>query len=314
MDRREFLRIAGAGALGAEAASLLGCSSGALEPAPAGRPEPAAGGGEEEPVVKARMPVLFTAHGSPMNAVERNRFTEFLASWPRQFPRPEAILCVSAHWEAPGLAATTSLRPETIHDFWGFPKELYAIRYPAPGAPDLAAKVVGLLRGAGLSAREEGTRGLDHGTWSPLRRAFPAADVPVVQLSLVTEVPGAHHVKVGQALASLRDEGVLILGSGNLVHNLHAARLSDPSPDPEGWAETFDSWVRDRTLAWDLDALGAVEKAPFGRESHPTAEHYWPLLVCAGAAAGPSGARPAVTFPHEGFAARTISMRCIAFA
>ncbi|MCI0340720.1 MAG: dioxygenase [Planctomycetales bacterium] len=306
MDRREFLKAAGAGVIGAEAAALLGCSS--------REPEPAARGRREEPVSNPRMPVLFTAHGSPMNAVEKNRFTEFLEGWPRQFPRPRAILCVSAHWETPELAATTSPRPETVHDFWNFPEELYRIRYPAPGDPALAEKVVGLLRGAGLFAHEDGTRGLDHGTWSPLRRVYPEADVPVVQLSLSTGVPGSRHVQAGQALASLRDEGILILGSGNLVHNLLAARLSDPSGEPEGWAETFDDWVRERTLAWDLDALAAVEKAPFGRESHPTAEHYWPLLVCAGAAAGPSGARAKVSFPHEGFAGRTISMRCVAFA
>src|SRR5262249_6407668 len=160
-------------------------------------------------MIPPRMPAVFSAHGNPMNAIRENAFTRFLGTWRRDLPKPCAILVVSAHWEAPALACTGSERPPTIHDFYGFPDELYALRYPAPGDPRLAARVAALT---GASIDRE--RGLDHGAWAPLLKIFPGADVPVVQISLMARAPMERHLDVGRALAPLRDEGVLMLGSG----------------------------------------------------------------------------------------------------
>ncbi|MBI3451096.1 MAG: dioxygenase [Acidobacteria bacterium] len=257
------------------------------------------------------MPVVFCAHGNPLNAIRDTIFTRFLLAWGRGLPRPRAILAVSAHWESPRLAATSSDRPETIHDFHGFPEELFAVRYPAAGDPALAARIAALLRAAGLPATEDGARGLDHGAWAPLRRLYPAASIPVVQLSLLAGMPLARHVDVGRALAPLRDEGVLILGSGNLVHNLRTADLFDESEVARPWAREFDAWVKGSLDAWALDALADFrDRAPHGRIAHPTVEHYAPLLVAAGAASG-GGARPRVSYAFEGFEHATISLRSV---
>ena len=264
----------------------------------------------------ARMPVVFTAHGNPMNAIRDNAFTRFLHAWAATLPRPRAILAISAHWEAPGIVVTGSARPGTIHDFFGFPPELSAIRYPAPGDPGLAARAVELLSRADLTASIDPDRGIDHGVWSPLRRLYPRHEIPIVQLSLRSGVPMEGHIAAGEALAPLRDEGVLILGSGNLVHNLHTADLGVEDPPPEGWAVEFDAWVASRLDVWDLASLASFrERAPHGRLAHPTIEHYAPLLVAAGAAdvAEPARDRPRVTRAHEGFEHGTISMRCVAF-
>ncbi|HZE87985.1 MAG TPA: 4,5-DOPA dioxygenase extradiol [Verrucomicrobiae bacterium] len=261
------------------------------------------------------MPVVFCAHGNPMNAIRDNRFTRFLRGWGPALPKPRAVLAISAHWEAARLAVTAAARPETIHDFYGFPEELFAVRYPAPGDPGLASRIESLLRAAGLDAAIDAKRGLDHGAWAPLRCLYPDASVPVVQLSLLAGLPFARHVEVGRALAPLRHEGVLVLGSGNLVHNLRTADLFDERERAVPWALEFDAWVAASLHAWDLEALAAfMDRAPQGRLAHPTAEHYVPLLVAAGAASAPSGAPPRVSFPFEGFEHATISLRCVTFS
>ncbi len=257
------------------------------------------------------LPVVFTAHGSPMNALPGGPFAAFLRRWGAELPRPRAILAVSAHWEGPDLAVTASPAPPTIHDFWGFPEPLYALRYPVAGSPELAGRVVELLRAAGLAGRLDRDRGLDHGAWSPLLHLYPSADVPVVQLSLLRRAPGSRHLAVGRALAPLAEEGVLVLGSGNVTHNLATADLRDREAPVERWAEEFDGWVAQRLLAGDAAALSEwSERGPHGRLAHPTAEHYVPLLVALGAA----GSGRAVSFPHEGFEHGTLSMRCVAFS
>lgn len=256
-----------------------------------------------------RLPVLFSAHGSPMNALGGTDFAAFLAAWGRQLPRLQAVAVISAHWESDRLAATTSPQPGTIHDFFGFPAELYALRYPAPGTPSQAARAAALLRAAGLPVDEDPLRGLDHGAWSPLLHLMPAADVPVFQISLLQGVPFSRHLEVGKALRPLRDEGVLLLGSGNVVHNLVTADLARRDRPVEPWAREFDAWVRDRLDRSDLDALADPSLAPHGRKAHPTPEHYLPLLVACGAAG--EGAR--VEHAFEGFEHGTLSMRSVRF-
>jgi len=257
------------------------------------------------------MPVLFVAHGNPMNAIVDSVFTRFLESWGRAFPVPKAILAVSAHWESAVPLVTSSPRPETIHDFYGFPDELFAVRYPAPGDPDLARRAVDLLGKAGRPARLDPRRGLDHGVWSPMRRLEPRASIPIVQLSLLHGEPMEEHLRMGAALAPLRDEGVLVLGSGNLVHNLGTADLARRDFLPEPWAVEFDAWVKERLDAGDPESLARFrERAPHGSFAHPTVEHFAPLLVVAGAARDGSSR---VTHPFEGFEHGTISLRCVAF-
>jgi len=222
-----------------------------------------------------RMPVLFVGHGNPMNAIEPNEFHRGWQELARQLPRPRAVLCVSAHWETRGVYVTATPTPETIHDFYGFPKALFDLQYRAPGDPALARRVAGLNSGERI--RLDPGRGLDHGAWSVLVAMYPAADVPVVQLSLDTGRPGSFHYRIAGELAPLRDEGVLILASGNMVHNLSLFSFHDPEPLP--WALACDAEIRRRILARehqtliDYDTLG-----PHARLAVPTPEHYLPLL------------------------------------
>lgn len=222
---------------------------------------------------------MFLGHGNPMNAIERNAFH---ASWARLgplLPRPKAVLCISAHWEAPGIRVTASRQPETIHDFYGFPEELFAVEYPAPGDPELAQRVSALLQGAEVILDSE--RGLDHGAWSVLRPMYPAADVPVVQLSMDTRQPLQFHYNLARKLAPLRDEGVLILGSGNIVHNLRAFRYDDPAAP--GWAIEFNDVAKMKLLACDHQALidyGSLSE--HAALAVPTVEHYLPLIYILG--------------------------------
>jgi len=222
---------------------------------------------------------------------------------------------VSAHWEGPALAVTSGPKPDTIHDFYGFPQDLYDVRYPAPGAPAVAERVRAVLKESGFASSDEPARGLDHGCWSPLIHVFPAADVPVVQLSLLHGAPGDWHLNVGRALAPLRDEGVLIMGSGNLVHNLGSVdfeRVDAPQPS---WSSQFDAWVKNQLDRWKLPSLANyLAESPDGRMSHPTAEHYVPLLVAAGAAEGEAQTKPSVSHVFEGFEHGTISMRSVQFS
>jgi len=225
--------------------------------------------------MSARMPAIFLGHGSPMNAIEDNAFRRAWAGLASHLPRPRAVLCISAHWETRGVALTAAARPETIHDFHGFPPELFAVRYPAPGDSGLAQTVANLLAPGG--ARLDARRGLDHGSWSVLWTMYPRADVPVVQLSLDTNEPASFHYELAQRLAPLREQGVLILGSGNIVHNL---RLLDyRRADGFDWAVRFDREVKARIEARDHDALIRYDElGDDARQAVPTPEHYLPLL------------------------------------
>lgn len=237
-----------------------------------------------------RLPSLFVSHGSPMMALEPSPARDFLAGLGAHFPRPRAILVVSAHHDAAyqgGRATVTaSPAPPTIHDFGGFPDELFAMRYPAPGDPALAARIVALLGTHGLTVAADPDRGLDHGAWVPLSLTYPDADIPVVQLSIASNAPPEWHFALGQALASLRDEGVLIVGSGSITHNLRAlftSRLPIDAPAP-AWVTDFTDWVAERMAAGAIDdVLHAVDRAPHGEDNHPTPDHILPLFVAMGA-------------------------------
>jgi 4,5-DOPA dioxygenase extradiol len=249
------------------------------------------------------MPAIFFGHGNPMNALLSNAFTNGWAAIGETIRRPRAVLCVSAHWYLPGTAVTVSLTPRTIHDFGGFPRELYQVRYPAPGHAALVSRVQELLRPV-LVARDE-RWGLDHGTWSVLRHLFPQADVPVVQLSIDETQPAEFHYELGKRLAPLRDEGILVIGSGNLVHNLHAYAWGRHVVEPLEWAVRFETLARKKLLEGDHDPLVYYES--LGRDaqlSAPTPDHYLPLLyVIALQREG-----DAVSFPVEGFDGGSISM------
>ena len=221
-----------------------------------------------------RMPVLFIGHGNPMNAIERNEFHLGWATVARRLPRPRAILCVSAHWETRDAHVTAAGMPATIHDFYGFPQSLFDVRYPAPGDPALAARVSSLVASERVGL--DPGRGLDHGAWSVLIAMYPSADVPVVQLSLDTSRPGSHHYALARQLAPLRDEGVLVLGSGNIVHNLRLFNFRDPAP--LDWALAADAELRGHIAAGRHDELAAYPARPEARLAVPTPEHYLPLL------------------------------------
>jgi 4,5-DOPA dioxygenase extradiol len=236
-----------------------------------------------------------------MNAIADNDFTRTLAKLGAELPRPRAVLCVSAHWLTDGPTSTGMKRPKTIHDFGGFPAELYDVRYPAPGEPSLAERVAALT-GGGV---DDGEWGLDHGSWSVLRHIYPQADVPVVQLSLDVRTPARRHFELGRLLAPLRDEGVLLVGSGNLVHNLRRISFQDDAPAAD-WAVEFDAWIKARLEERDVDALmGDLSGAPSGALAVPTREHYDPALYVLGAASE----RDALKFEFEGVQNGSISMR-----
>jgi 4,5-DOPA dioxygenase extradiol len=222
-----------------------------------------------------RMPALFVGHGSPMNAIEDNVFRRGWAAVAAAIPRPTAILCISAHWETRGVAVTAAPRPETIHDFSGFPDELYAVRYPAPGDPALAGTVANLV--ASEEVVLDARRGLDHGAWSVLSAMYPEADVPVVQLGLDTARPAAFHYALGRELVPLREQGVLVLGSGNLVHNL--GRIDFERAGGAEWAVRCDAELKKRILAGDDEALVRYpDLGPDARLAVPTPEHFLPVL------------------------------------
>ena len=226
------------------------------------------------------MPVVFVGHGSPMNAIEDNAFHRSWGDLGRTLPRPKSILCVSAHWETRGVGVTAMDAPKTIHDFYGFPQALFDVRYTAPGDPALARRTASLL--AAHNPVLDTEWGLDHGAWSVLIAMYPKADIPVVQLSIDTSKPGAYHYDIGRALKPLRDEGVLILASGNIVHNL---RLFDfRAPTTLDWAVRFDAAVKQRIAAGVHDELIAFEA--MGADAQlaiNSAEHYLPLLYVLGA-------------------------------
>lgn len=249
------------------------------------------------------MPAVFFGHGNPMNTLLDNAYSRGWAAIGREVPRPHAVLSVSAHWYIPGTAVTAMPAPRTIHDFGGFPPELYRIRYPAPGDSGLADRVRDLL--APLPVALDKDWGLDHGTWTVLRHTFPRADVPVVQLSIDERQSADRHFEIGKRLAPLREEGVLIVGSGNLVHNLHAYAWGRRAVDPYDWAVRFEDKVRELLLAGDDGPLIGYDT--LGRDaalSVPTPDHYLPLLyVIALRREG-----DAVRFPVQGVDGGSVSM------
>ena len=259
--------------------------------------------------MSARLPAIFLGHGNPMNALQENAWTRAWAALGAGLgPRPRAVLAISAHWYVPGTAVTAMAAPRTIHDFGGFPRELFAMRYPAPGDPALAAQVAELL--APLQVEADQSWGLDHGTWSVLCHVFPQADVPVVQLSIDETRPPAFHYELGTRLRPLRDEGVLIVGSGDVVHNLEAYAWGRRPAQPYDWALRFESTVRERLTAGDHATL--VDYAALGEDallSVPTPEHYLPLLYVLGA----SEPEESVTFPTEGIDGGSVSMLAVRF-
>lgn len=250
-----------------------------------------------------RMPTIFFAHGNPMNAVQDNAWSRAWTAVGKRLPRPRAVLSVSAHWYLPGTAATTMATPRTIHDFGGFPRELFEVAYPAPGDPSLVRRLGELL--TPVQVRADLSWGLDHGTWSVLRHVFPSADVPVVQLSIDETQAPAFHYELGQRLRPLRDEGILLMGSGNIVHNLHTYAWDRRPVQPFDWAARFETTVRNLVLQGDHRPL--VDYASLGRDAElsiPTPEHYLPLLYVLGA----SEESDAVSFPTEGMDGGSISM------
>ena len=223
------------------------------------------------------LPAIFLGHGNPMNAVLHNDYTKAWRRIGQQTPKPKAILSISAHWFVSETAVTISTKPRTIHDFGGFPQELYQVRYPAPGSPELARKVQKLLAPTGVKFDE--FWGLDHGTWSVLRHVYPDADVPVVQLSINDTKPASFHFDLGKKLAPLRDEGILIFGSGNLVHNLHTYAWGRHMPEPYDWAVRFEDTTKKMILSGDYQPLINYETlGPDAALAVPTPDHYLPLL------------------------------------
>lgn len=252
--------------------------------------------------MNAALPTLFLSHGSPMHALRAGATGETWTALAKALPRPRAILMASAHWETSLPLVTGNARPETIHDFGGFPRELYAIEYPAPGAPDVAARAADLLRQAGMTAGIDGCRGFDHGAWVPLLHMYPGHDIPVVQVSLQPALGTAHHVALGRALAPLASEGVLIVGSGHATHNLRDWMQFRGTQGPLPYVESFTRWLDARVRSRDVDALVAYrDAAPDAARAHPTEEHYLPLLVALGAAA-PDATVEHVVSGYEGSA------------
>lgn len=237
-------------------------------------------------------PTLFLSHGSPMTALRDSPARRFLTGLAAQLPRPRAILVASAHWETPAPAVSAPAVNDTIPDFYGFPQALYDIRYPAPGAPDVAARAADLLTDAGLPCDIDHERGLDHGAWVPLALIWPQADIPVLQLSLQHHLGPAHHLRLGQALAPLREENVLIIGSGSFTHNLRTLRREAmDAPELPGCA-AFGAWFHDALTAQrTADLLAYRRLAPAAEDQHPRDEHLLPIYVALGAAGAGARAR-----------------------
>jgi 4,5-DOPA dioxygenase extradiol len=250
-----------------------------------------------------RMPAIFFGHGNPMNALDVNPWTAAWAEIGNAIPRPEAIVCISAHWYPPATLISVQDAPRTIHDFGGFPPRLYQFQYPAPGAPDLARRVQSLL--GDFNAQLDAEWGLDHGTWSVFCHVFPKADIPIIQISMDETQPADVHYAIGRRLAPLRDEGILIAGSGNLVHNLHTYAWGHHAAGPYDWAIRFETMARD--LMTNGDHAPLVNYESLGRDamlSAPTPDHYLPLLYVLGT----QQEGDAVTFPVEGIDGGSVSM------
>lgn len=256
-------------------------------------------------------PSIFVSHGAPTLAVDQNPAHDFLKGLGKQIGRPKAILAVSAHWMTTAPSLSLAEHPETIHDFGGFPDFMYELKYHAPGAPAVATRAAELLRAAGHDIVLHPSRGLDHGAWVPLMLMYPEADIPVVQLSIQPKRSPEDHWRLGEALRPLRDEGVLILGSGSATHNLREAFLfgaNDPTPE---YVREFEEWLVDAVTHGKKDELlGYLERAPHAERAHPTNDHFYPLLVAAGA--GDGGGRGSVI--HQSVTWVVLAMDAFAYA
>jgi 4,5-DOPA dioxygenase extradiol len=251
-------------------------------------------------------PALFVSHGAPTAALERDAYTRALAAFGQQAGSPAAVLVVSGHWEVAGpLRLTATEAPRLIYDFGGFPDALYRVRYPCPGAPALAEEAAALLQAAGLAAEVDPSRGLDHGVWVPLLHVFPQAQVPVVQLSLPRGASAREVRRMGEVLRPLRRQGVLLVGSGGMVHNLRRIDFSGAQAPVMQWAQDFEAWMAERIAARDLEALEAWQRAPGAALAHPSPEHLLPLFFALGAAL--PGDR--LTSVYEGIHYGSLSLR-----
>ena len=257
----------------------------------------------------SRMPVIFISHGAPVMVLDPNRRQAFL-EWAEAIPKPSAILVVSAHWETTGLVSGTVTSKNLIYDCYGFPAELYQVQYAAPGAPQLAKRVKQLVRSNLELGIQHSDRGWDHGVWTPLVLMYPEADIPILQIGLPIEVTPEQLFNLGNALAPLREEGILIIGSGQITHNLSA--LSAPDAPVVHWAKSFDDWCKEilGSRSWDR-LINYQHDAPDLRISHPSEEHFRPLLFVAGVASGAVGN---VHYPIEGFEFGSLSRRSIQFS
>lgn len=262
------------------------------------------------PEAAGRMPVVYISHGSPMVGIETNPYTAALRRMGESLPTPKAIVIVSAHWEAPApIRVTGSEAPQLIYDFYGFPKELHALLYPCPGKPELAAEIVTLLSEAGLKAQLDPKRGLDHGAWIPMKLAYPAADIPILEVTLSVPRRPEEILKIGKALAPLRGKGVLLVGSGGIVHNLGRLRWDDQDAPIDPWAKEFDGWVRERLDKGDVAGLLRYrDDGPNANLAVPTTEHFDPLFFALGASS--QSDRPLDIY--EGFHYGNLSMRTFA--
>ena len=257
-----------------------------------------------------RMPVIFVGHGSPMNLAQDNQWSRGFAQLRDLVPRPAAILAISAHWYVKGSHLTANTQPPTIHDFGGFPSALYDIEYPAPGYPELAESVCEIL--GKNRAKLSDDWGLDHGIWSVLHWMYPEADIPVVQLSIDRQLDVRQHYAIGKLLTILRDQNILIMTSGNIVHNLHDAfgQMRTGTAITPDWAYRFDETVKHALLAHDIETLMSMyPDTADGRRAHPTPDHWLPLIYAAGAA----NENDRVSFPTEGFDLGSLSMRNVIF-
>ena len=255
-------------------------------------------------------PSIFVSHGAPTLVVDQVPAHDFLKGLGAQVGRPKAILAVSAHWMTAAPSLSLAEHPETIHDFGGFPDFMYELKYHAPGAPAVATRAAELLRAAGLDISLHPSRGLDHGAWVPLMLMYPEADIPVVQLSIQPRLPPEHHWQMGEALRPLRDEGVFILGSGSATHNLREAFLFPNSDQPPPYVSEFEAWLVDAvTNGRKDDLLHYLDRAPHGLRSHPTPDHFYPLLVAA--AAGTDEGRGQVL--HHSYTMSVLSMDAFAY-
>jgi len=258
----------------------------------------------------SRQPAIFVSHGSPTLPLERGPAVDFLRRLGNDLGRPEAILVASAHWDTESPAVSAAEAPETIYDFYGFPPELYRLRYPAPGAPQLARKAKKLLETSGLSTDLDPGRGLDHGAWTSLYLMYPDANIPVTQLSIQSHLGPAHHVRLGEALKPLRDEGVLIFASGGATHNLRELSYQRGNPVPQPWVVEFNEWLANALLSGRREDLVSYRRrAPHAVRNHPTDEHLIPLFVALGA--GSADAAPQRL--HTSISSGVISMDAYRF-